>query len=149
MKGLVFDITGFVAFIGKEQQITERFSKRTFKVLVPDLENEQYSDVMELELKNDKCYLIDKFAMGELVRCKCGLSGRDWVSKDGDPIYDKQGQQINSTTINCWYIVPGETGEPEDSGSPMEEQSSFPGPEEEYLPKYDNEFDNMGDDLPF
>ena len=161
MKGLSFEIEGVISAIHKEQQITDRFSKRTFKVFVLNEKNEIYSDVFELELKNDKCALIDQFSVGDAVECKCGLSGRDWQNRDGDPVYDKTGKQINSTTINCWYIVPLDRSDLQEKhdakeSAPVQESdenellSPHSEPEEQLYNTSSQDFEEMKpDDLPF
>ena len=156
MKGLTFEIDGIITVIYDEQQITSKFIKRTFKVFVLNEKNEQYSDVFELELKNDKCGLLDQYNIGDAVNCKCGLSGRDWLDRNGDPVYDKLGRQINSTTINCWYIVPLDRSDLE--GIEQEEEPKFSNPDELDIAEeelyntssQDTEFDNMPEgDIPF
>lgn len=98
------EIWGQVVAIFEEKQLTEKFRKRRFKVLVENKKNPDYDNIYQLELAQDRCEKIDDFEVGDDVVCICGLSGRDWHDKEGNPILDKQGLVINSTTIECWHI---------------------------------------------
>ncbi len=98
------EIHGQICAIFEEKWLTEKFRKRRFKVLVENKKNSDYDNVYQLELAQDRCEKIDDFEVGDDVVCICGLSGRDWIDKEGNPILDKQGLVINSTTIECWHI---------------------------------------------
>lgn len=98
------EIWGQIVAIFEEKWLTEKFRKRRFKVLVENKKNPDYDNIYQLELAQDRCEKIDDFEIGDDVVCICGLSGRDWHDKEGNPILDKQGLVINSTTIECWHI---------------------------------------------
>ena len=98
------EIWGEICAIFEEKWLTEKFRKRRFKLLVENKKNPDYDNIYQLELSQDRCDKIDDFEIGEDVVCMCGLSGRDWMDKEGNPIVDKEGFVINSTTIECWHI---------------------------------------------
>jgi len=98
------EIWGQIVAVFEEKWLTEKFRKRRFKLFVENKKNPDYPNIYQLELAQDRCEKIDDFEVGEDVVCICGLSGRDWADKEGNPILDKQGFVINSTTIECWHI---------------------------------------------
>ena len=98
------EIHGQIVAIFEEKWMTEKFRKRKFKVLVENKKNPDYDNVYQLELAQNRCEKIDDFEVGEDVVCLCGLTGRDWSDKEGNPILDRNGLVINSTTIECWHI---------------------------------------------
>ena len=73
-------------------------------MLVENKRNPDYNNIYQLELAQDRCEKLDDFQVKDDVVCICGLTGRDWSDKEGNPILDKQGLVINSTTIECWHI---------------------------------------------
>ena len=99
-----FEIWGQIVAIFEEKWLTEKFRKRRFKLFVENKKNPDYPNTYQLELAQDRCEKIDDFEVGQDVVCMCGLSGRDWIDKEGNPVTDKQGFVINSTTIECWHI---------------------------------------------
>ncbi|RZK27720.1 MAG: DUF3127 domain-containing protein [Hymenobacter sp.] len=73
-----FDIVGRVNEIYDEQQVSEKFRKREFILETSG----QYPEFIKFQLVQDKCALIDQFAVGALVRVDFNLRGRVFV-KDG------------------------------------------------------------------
>jgi hypothetical protein len=98
------EIHGRIVIIFEEKWLTEKFRKRRFKVLVENKKNPDYHNIYQLELAQDRCDKADDFKAGDDVVCFCGVTGRDWYDKEGNPITDKEGLVINSTTIECWHI---------------------------------------------
>lgn len=98
------EIWGQIVAIFEEKWLTEKFRKRRFKVLVENKKNPDYHNIYQLELAQDRCDKIDDFEVREDVVCMCGLTGRDWCDKEGNPVTDREGFVINSTTIECWHI---------------------------------------------
>lgn len=142
------EIIGELVFIYPTEEITDKFQKRRFKVYVENFKNPKYSDIFELELKQDKCDMIDQFELGETIECKCSLSGRDWVDSQGRPVHDKRGRQINSITINCWHI--GYPDKDETTPEENEEQNNSSDIQEDELEvRAGNMKSWPEDDLPF
>jgi len=162
------ELVGIIAIIFDEEQITERYRKRIFKLVVNNEKAPDYPDTFKIELINDFCSKINDFGLGQKVWCSCTISGNDWYDKDGKAIRDKQGEIVNSTTINCWHIrdyeyhlektgsndenpdIKHDNSEPEDDGSVI-----YPGDIDvmKELPALDNiepkELFDDSDDLPF
>jgi hypothetical protein len=98
------EITGDLVYRGDTENVTSSFRKRIFKVYAKNKNGDKYSNIFQIELVQDRCDILDDFKEGDKINCKCSLTGRDWVDKDGKPILDRNGKIINSTIINCWYI---------------------------------------------
>jgi single-strand DNA-binding protein len=75
------NIKGIIKSIEKEQKISEKFCKREFVIEV-DYES-NYPQLIQMELVNDKCDLIDPYLVGEKVTVHFNLRGREVSTKDG------------------------------------------------------------------
>ncbi len=61
-------------------KVTEKFSKRTFVVE----EAGDYPQLIEVELQQDKCSLIDSIQVGQVVEAHYNLRGRSWTNPQGE-----------------------------------------------------------------
>jgi hypothetical protein len=77
------EVTGKIKLIGSTQNITETFSKRELVVST----DEQYPQHILIEFNKDKCNLLDKFKVGEVVTVGINLGGREWVNPQGEKKY--------------------------------------------------------------
>jgi hypothetical protein len=77
------EITGKIKVIGSTQNITETFSKRELVVST----DEQYPQHILIEFNKDKCSLLDKFKVGEVVTVGINLQGREWINPQGETKY--------------------------------------------------------------
>ncbi len=76
------EIAGRIHKIEDEKQITERFKKREF-VLILD-ENSEYPQHVLFQLTGNRCEKLSGFNVGDEVRVDFSLRGREWTSpKDG------------------------------------------------------------------
>lgn len=73
-------------------KVTEKFSKRTFVVE----EAGDYPQLIEVELQQDKCSLIDSIQVGQVIEAHYGLRGRSWTNPQGEVKY--------FNTIVVWKI---------------------------------------------
>ena len=73
-------------------KVTEKFSKRTFVVE----EAGDYPQLIEVELQQDKCSLIDSIQVGQVVEAHYNLRGRSWTNPQGEVKY--------FNTIVVWKI---------------------------------------------
>ena len=73
-------------------KVTEKFSKRTFVVE----EAGDYPQLIEVELQQDKCSLIDSIQVGQVVEAHYNLRGRSWTNPQGEIKY--------FNTIVVWKI---------------------------------------------
>jgi hypothetical protein len=77
------EVTGKIKVIGSTQNITETFSKRELVVST----DEQYPQHILIEFNKNKCSLLDKFKVGEVVTVGINLQGREWVNPQGETKY--------------------------------------------------------------
>ena len=77
------EVTGKIKLIGNTVNVTETFSKRELVVST----DEQYPQHILIEFNKDKCNLLDKFKVGEVVTVGINLGGREWVNPQGETKY--------------------------------------------------------------
>ena len=85
-------IKGKVIVKNETIKVTEKFSKRTFVVEEPG----DYPQLIEVELQQDKCSLIDSIQVGQVVEAHYNLRGRSWTNPQGEVKY--------FNTIVVWKI---------------------------------------------
>ena len=73
-------------------KVSEKFSKRTFVIS----EHGDYPQLIEVELQQDKCSLIDSIQVGQEVEAHYNLRGRSWTNPQGEVKY--------FNTIVVWKI---------------------------------------------
>jgi hypothetical protein len=85
-------IKGKVIVKNETIKVTEKFSKRTFVIE----EAGDYPQLIEVELQQDKCSLIDSIQVGQVVEAHYNLRGRSWTNPQGEVKY--------FNTIVVWKI---------------------------------------------
>ena len=91
--------------IGKIKKIdeTKTFGSNGFRkremVITTD---EQYPQMLLIEFVQDKCDLLDQYAVGDEVRININLRGREWINPEGEAKY------FNS--IQGWRIEKFQSG---------------------------------------
>lgn len=76
-------IKGKVIVKNETIKVTEKFSKRTFVIE----EAGDYPQLIEVELQQDKCSLIDPIQVGQIVEAHYNLRGRSWTNPQGEVKY--------------------------------------------------------------
>lgn len=112
-------VAGKLVVINPTQVVSDKFSKRKFVVETQD----QYPQVIEFQLTQDKCDYLNHYKVGEQVNVSLNIRGRKWDSPSGETKY--------FNTLEAWKIE-RVGGAPQQQAQP----SSTPANEEE-------------DDLPF
>jgi hypothetical protein len=115
------EIRGKIKLIRDTNAVSEKFKKREFVVTVEG-DKPEYSEHIQIEFIQDKCSLLDSYAVGQIVTVSINLKGREWT-KDGVTRY--------FNTLQAWKIS-GVGGEAVSSGHPVAQESPV-----------------MDDDLPF
>lgn len=59
------------------------FQKREFVITTDD----QYPQMIQIELIQDKCALIDNFNVGDDIKVSINLGGREWINPQGEAKY--------------------------------------------------------------
>jgi hypothetical protein len=93
------ELTGTIKVIRPTQQITDAFKKREFVIETAG----EYPQPILLEMVQDKCDVLNKYAVGQQVTVAINLRGREWTNKEGEVKY------FNS--IQAWRISEGNTSE--------------------------------------
>ena len=78
-----FQLKGILTEIFDTQHISDKFSKREFVV---ETKYGDYTETIKFQLTNDKCDILDTYAVGEEVNVHFNIKGRKW-EKDGKTSY--------------------------------------------------------------
>ena len=107
------EVLGKVKVVGAEQQVSPTFRKRELVVTT----DEQYPQSIMIEFVQDKSDLLNTVAVGENVKVSINLSGREWVSPQGETKY------FNS--IKGWRIEKLQAEAPAAAMPPMPAAEAF------------------------
>lgn len=78
------EIQGIIKEIGQTKSYgTNNFRKRELVVTT----EENYPQNLLIEFTQDKCDLLDKFSLGEVVKVGINLKGREWINPQGEARY--------------------------------------------------------------
>jgi translation initiation factor IF-3 len=78
------ELIGKIKIVGSEQQIgTQGFKKRELVVTTED----QYPQTILVEFVQDKCDLLNNFAVNDNVKVSINLRGREWINPQGEAKY--------------------------------------------------------------
>lgn len=73
------------------------YKTRNFVLFVQNDRNPQYSDYLSMELRGDKCALLDMYQNGQMVEVSLDIRGRKYEKKDGS------GEGY-FTSLSCYAI---------------------------------------------
>ncbi|MBX7241911.1 MAG: DUF3127 domain-containing protein [Bacteroidia bacterium] len=126
------EVTGKLHAKFDTQDVSASFKKREFVLEI--VENPQYPQFVTFQLVQDKCGLIDAFALGGEVVVSFNLRGRAWNSPQGETKY--------FNTLEAWRIAPANVAA--GSNQPVVNAPSVPPVEGMDITQL-----NDSDDLPF
>ncbi|ARV08011.1 hypothetical protein BTO04_07670 [Polaribacter sp. SA4-10] len=89
------EVIGKVKLIGEVQTFgTGGFRKREVVVTT----DEQYPQMIMIEFVQDKCELLNSYAVGQDVKISINIRGREWINPQGEAKYfnSLQGWRIES-----------------------------------------------------
>lgn len=87
------EVQGKIKQLGETQTFgTNGFRKRELVVTT----EEQYPQHIMVEFIQDKTDLLNAFSIGQDVKIGINLRGREWINKEGEPVY--------FNTIQGWRI---------------------------------------------
>lgn len=118
-----FKITGTVHALMDTKQVSERFRKREFALVVPD---GKYPQTLLLECTGDNISQLDVVSVGDEVNVEINLRGREWTSPKGETKF--------FNTLVAWRVE--RVAQPQPS-APQTRMDEAPG------------FDSDADSLPF
>ena len=107
------EVTGKIKVVNPEQQVSASFKKRELVVTT----DEQYPQHIMIEFTQDKCDLLNNYAIGEPVKVSINLRGREWVNPQGETRY------FNS--IQGWRIEKLVADQPQGPSAPMPAAQAF------------------------
>jgi hypothetical protein len=90
----MYKAKGVVKTIGPTVNVTEKFSKREFVI---EMKDGMYSQVVQFQMAQDKCSLLDTIGIGQDVEVSFNLRGREWT----DP---KTGQIKVFNTLDAFRV---------------------------------------------
>jgi hypothetical protein len=90
------DVTGEIVMKGDTVQVTETFRKREFVIEVIGNKPE-YPEYPKFELKQDKCALLDKYAVGQKVQVSFDLCGRKYNDRN-------TGEEKYFNSLHAWRL---------------------------------------------
>src|SRR5688572_9822864 len=76
------------------QQISDTFKKRDF--VVEYVDNPLYPQYVTFQAIQDRCALIDNFAVGDKIEVTFNLRGREWTNPQGEKKY--------FNTLEAWRV---------------------------------------------
>lgn len=77
------EILGKIRVIGLTSEIGSTLKKRELVITT----DEQYPQHIMVEFMQEKCDLLNKYAVGESVKVSINLRGREWVNLQGETKY--------------------------------------------------------------
>ena len=87
------EVTGKIKMIDTTKEVGSSGFKKRDVVVTTD---EQYPQHILVQFVQDKCDLLNGFAVGEAVKIDINLRGREWVNPQGETVY--------FNTIQGWRI---------------------------------------------
>lgn len=82
------EVIGKIKVVNAEQVVSASFKKRELVVTT----DEQYPQHILIEFAQDKCDLLNNYAIGDPVKVSINLRGREWVNPQGETKYFNQIQ---------------------------------------------------------
>ena len=136
-----FETTGRLAEVFETQQISDRFQKREFILEIKESNNAgfEFVEYVKFQATQDKCALLDKLQVNDMVKVAFNLRGRKW---------EKDGKTSYFTNLDAWRVEKLES----DSTSPSIPSSSSGGssPDDAPFPDQAPDIESSDfDDLPF
>jgi len=96
------EITGKLKAKGETKQVSDKFKSREF--VLTDNSNDKYPQHIALQLTQDKCSIIDNFAIGTEINVSINIRGREWTNPT-------TGEVKYFNTLDVWRIE-GEKSQP-------------------------------------
>jgi len=94
------EVVGKIKVIGNAQQVSDKFVKRDIVVTT----DEQYPQEIQIQFVQDKCDLLNSFAVGQEVKIGINLRGREWTNAKGELVYFNTIQGWNCSTCLRIYL---------------------------------------------
>ncbi len=125
------EVSGKIKVLGETQTFGSNGFRKREVVVTTD---EQYPQMIMVEFIQDKCDLLNNFAVGDDVKININLRGREWINPEGVAKY------FNS--IQGWRIEKLGGNTSQQAPAPVQDMNAFE-------PADDNNTTEEADDLPF
>lgn len=106
-------VTGRIKEVGKTTEVGSSGFKKRDLIVTTD---EQYPQHISVQFVQDKCDILDGYAVGQQVNVDINLRGREWTNPQGETVYFNtiQGWRISkeSTNTATTKTAPKEAFEP-------------------------------------
>jgi len=89
-----FQVTGTLIVKDKEKQVSDRFKMRNFVIKEDSAE---YPQVLQMQLTQKKCDLLDQFAIGDTVKVSLNIKGKQYNDK-------VTGEEKYFNILEAWRI---------------------------------------------
>ncbi len=127
------------------QQVNDKFKKREFVIeLAEEINGNVYTNYAKLQLVQNKCDIVDRFNVGDVVKVSFNIKGNSYVDK-------KDGTTKYITNLDAWRIE-NAAAAPANAGAPQQAYNSAPAAPQgggyNGAPAY-NPSPEAVDDLPF
>ncbi|MBB3696074.1 DUF3127 domain-containing protein [Flammeovirga yaeyamensis] len=113
---MAFDVVGKIEKLFETQQVSDKFKKREFILLIQD---GQYPQYIKFQATQDRCNLLDSFNEGDDIAVTFDLRGRP---------YDKGGETIYFTNLEAWRIQQAAAYQPQAQAPQYGAAPSTPAP---------------------
>ena len=122
-----FEITGKLEEIFNTEQKTDSFRAREFILYVENETNSNWADHIKFQLTQDRCSIMDNYAVGDKVKVSFNISGRK---------YERDGRVSYFNNLTVWRVDKAEESGTSEEMPPISSYEEQPG-------------DDSLDDLPF
>ncbi len=93
---MIFELTGKLFEKYDTQQMNDNFKKRDFVIeVVTNLNGNQFTDYIKLQLTQDRCNLIDMININDYIKVNFNIKGRKW---------EKEGNVNYFNTLDAWRV---------------------------------------------
>jgi len=89
---MAFEIKGVIYSISETKVVSEKFKKREFVLAITE---NDYTNHIPFQLAQNKCEIIDRYGIGQLVTVHFNLKGR---------ISEKNGKETIFSNLDVWKI---------------------------------------------
>lgn len=141
------EVTGKLLVKYDTQQVNDKFKKREFVVeLAEEINGNTYTNFAKLQLVQNKCDIIDRFNVGEIVKVSFNIKGNSYVDK-------KDGATKYITNLDAWRVENATAAPVNGGGQPAPAYNNAPAGNSgansyNNAPAY-NQSTEVADDLPF
>jgi len=92
------EVTGKLLLKYDAMQVSEKFKKREFVVeLAEEINGNIYTNFAKMQLVQNKCEIIDRFNVGDVVKVSFNIKGTAYVDK-------KDGVTKYITNLDAWRV---------------------------------------------